>query len=84
MKFIFLGLLCAAFAYKDVDAANEGELTKMLLKDYVKTARPVVNVGEPFLIHQFNIHLKLNLISGIRCNTLEIGNNTSRNKGGQY
>ena len=50
MKFIFLGLLCAALTYKDVGAATEGELTKMLLRNYVKTARPVANVGKMIII----------------------------------
>ena len=50
MKFIFLGLLCAALTYNCVGAATEGELTKMLLRNYVKTARPVANVGKIIII----------------------------------
>jgi len=46
MKFIIFGLVCAALTNKYARAATESELTKMLMRNYVKSGRPVVNVSE--------------------------------------
>ena len=60
MKFIFFGLVCAALTNKYARAATEGELTKMLMRNYVKSGRPVVNVSVTISILKRDSKLLLN------------------------